>query len=390
MSQTPDARTASAPASSTADAAPRMPARYDHVGSLLRPAFLLQARQRFADGGISAAELRQIEDRAIREAVRFQQEVGLRSITDGEYRRGCFHIDFLDQLDGVDTTQPRIIVKPDGSEVLQPPMIRVSGKVRHARNIQVEDLRFLRGCLCEGCRAKVSIPSPTMLHFRGGREGISRDAYPQLEPAFYEDVARAYGDELHALHAAGCDYVQLDDTNLAYLCDPQMREAARGRGDDPDELTHRYADFVNRVVAHRPPGMLLAMHLCRGNFRSTFAASGDYEPVAEALLSQMHIDAYFMEYDDERSGGFAPLRFLPRGKIAVLGLISTKTGQMENIDDVKRRIDEAARYAPLEQLALSPQCGFASDAEGNRITWDDQRRKLELVIRIADEVWGGK
>ncbi|MGC4027359.1 MAG: 5-methyltetrahydropteroyltriglutamate--homocysteine S-methyltransferase [Steroidobacteraceae bacterium] len=376
--------------SAASDRRPRLPARYDHVGSLLRPAFLLEARQRFAARQIDAAQLRQIEDRAIREVVRFQQEVGLKSITDGEYRRGCFHIDFLDQLDGVDTTQPRIIVKPDGSEVLQPPVIRVSGKVRHARNIQVDDFRFLQGCLCEGCRGKVSIPSPTMLHFRGGREGISREAYPQLEPAFYEDVARAYGDELRALAAAGCNYVQLDDTNLAYLCDPQMREAARTRGDDPDELPRRYAGFVNRVVAHKPPDMLLAMHLCRGNFRSTFAASGDYEPVAEALLAQMHIDAYFMEYDDERSGGFAPLRFLPRGKIAVLGLISTKSGRMENADDVKRRIDEAARYAPLEQLALSPQCGFASDAEGNHLTWDDQRRKLELVVRIADEVWGSQ
>lgn len=368
----------------------QLPARHDHVGSLLRPAFLLEARRRFADGQINAVELRETEDRAITEVARFQHEAGLVSITDGEYRRSVFHIDFLDQLDGVETTQPRIITKPDGTETLLPPTIRVSGKVRHGRNIQVRDFSFLKSCLCTGCRAKVCIPSPTMLHFRGGREGISRDAYPQLEPSFYDDVARAYGDELKALHEAGCDYVQLDDTNLAYLCDPQMREGARARGDDPDELPRRYADFVNRVVAHKPPGMLLAMHLCRGNFRSTFAASGDYEPVAEALLSMMHIDAYFMEYDDERSGGFSPLRFLPKGKTAVLGLISTKSGQLENADDVKRRIYEAARHAPLEQLALSPQCGFASDAEGNRITWDDQRRKLDLVVRIADEVWGGR
>jgi 5-methyltetrahydropteroyltriglutamate--homocysteine methyltransferase len=227
-----------------------------------------------------------------------------------------------------------------------------------------------------------------MLHFRGGRDGIDRNAYPELDPAFYADVACAYGDELRALAAAGCDYVQLDDTNLAYLCDPKMRAAARARGDDPGALPRRYADFINRVVAHKPAGMLLAIHLCRGNFRSSFAASGDYEPVAEALLSRMDVDAYFLEYDDARSGGFAPLRFLPKGKIAVLGLVSTKGGALEKADDLKRRIDEAARYAPLEQLALSPQCGFASDAEGNRITWDDQRRKLELVVRVADEVWG--
>jgi 5-methyltetrahydropteroyltriglutamate--homocysteine methyltransferase len=236
--------------------------------------------------------------------------------------------------------------------------------------------------------AKVAIPSPTMLHFRGGRAGISRDAYPELEPAFYDDVARAYGDELHALHAAGCRYVQMDDTNLAYLCDPKMREAARARGDDPNALPRHYAAFINKVVAHKPAGMLLAMHLCRGNFKSTFAASGDYEPVAEALLSQMDLDAYFLEYDDERSGDFRPLRFLPAGKTAVLGLVTTKTAQLEDRDALKRRIDEAAKYVPLEQLALSPQCGFASSAEGNNIGWDDQRRKLELVVGVAREVWG--
>ena len=369
---------------------PSLPARHDHVGSFLRPGFLLEARRQYAEGKLDAAGLRRVEDRAIREIVRFQQDVGLKAITDGEYRRSCFHVDFLDKLDGVTTTQPKTVVGADGSESLVPPVMSVTGPVRHARDIQVDDFKFVQSCLCEGCRTKVAIPSPTMLHFRGGRDGISREAYPTLEPTFYDDVARAFGDELRALSAEGCDYVQLDDTNLAYLCDPKMREAARARGDDPDELPRRYADFVNRVVAQKPEGMLLAMHLCRGNFRSSFAASGGYEPVAEALLAQMHIDAYFLEYDDARSGDFKPLRFLPKGKIAVLGLISTKTGELENADDVKRRIDEAAQYAPLEQLALSPQCGFASDAEGNKITWDDQRRKLELVVKIADEVWGGK
>ena len=375
-------------------AAPRLPARHDHVGSFLRPTFLREARARFARREIDARQLREVEDRAIAEIVRFQRDVGLKSITDGEYRREYFHIDFLDQLGGVATTLPEIVRKADGSEELKPPVIRVTGKVRHARNIEVDNFLHLdgevRGCQCAGCVTKVAIPSPTMLHFRGGRDGISREAYPELEPAFYDDVARAYGDELKALSAAGCSYVQLDDTNLAYLCDPKMREAARARGDDPNELPQRYARFVNKVAAHKPRGMLLAMHLCRGNFKSTFAASGDYEPVAEALLSQMNIDAYFLEYDDERSGDFRPLRHLKKGKIAVLGLITSKTGQLENKDDIKRRIDEAARYAPLEQLALSPQCGFASSAEGNAISWDDQRRKLELVVQIAEEVWGGR
>jgi 5-methyltetrahydropteroyltriglutamate--homocysteine methyltransferase len=281
-----------------------------------------------------------------------------------------------------------MIENADGSRSLAPPVIRVVDKVRHDRPIEVDNYRYLQSQLAPGSVAKVAIPSPTMLHFRGGRGGISRSAYPELEPVFYDDVARAFGDELKALHAAGCRYVQMDDTNLAYLCDPKMREAARLRGDDPDELPRRYAAFINKLVAHKPADMLLAMHLCRGNFRSTFAASGDYEPVAEALLSEMDLDAYFLEYDDVRSGDFRPLRFLQKGKTAVLGLITSKFGELESSDDIKRRIDEAAKYAPLDQLALSPQCGFASSAEGNAISWDDQRRKLELVVEIARDVWG--
>lgn len=367
---------------------PQLPARHDHVGSFLRPTFLLQARERFARGEISAHDLRVVEDHAIEEVVRFQQDAGLKAISDGEFRRAYFHLDFLEQLGGVEAARPQLVKRADGSEELRPPVIGVTGKVRHVRNIEVENFRHLQGCVCTGCTAKVTIPSPTMLHFRGGRGSISHDAYPELEPAFYDDVAAAYGDELRALSEAGCSYVQLDDTNLAYLCDPAMREAARLRGDDPDALPQRYADFINKVVAHKPADMLLAMHLCRGNFRSSFAATGNYEPVAEALLSRMNIDAYFLEYDDERSGDFRPLRFLQPGKVAVLGLITTKTGVLESKDAIKRRIDEAARFAPLEQLALSPQCGFASTAEGNLISWDDQRRKLELVVQIADEVWG--
>ncbi|MBU3739610.1 MAG: 5-methyltetrahydropteroyltriglutamate--homocysteine S-methyltransferase [Rhodoferax sp.] len=366
----------------------QLPARYDHVGSFLRPAYLLEARERKARGELSAAGLREVEDRAIAEIVRFQEEVGLKSITDGEFRRTYFHIDFLDQLGGVKTDIPVTFIKPDGSQELAPPVIKVVDKVTHARDIQRADFEYLRQCLKPGSTPKVTIPSPTMLHFRGGRAGISRQAYPELDPDFYDDVARAYGQELHALHAAGCRYVQMDDTNLAYLCDPRMREAARQRGDDPNELPRRYAAFINKVVAHKPADMLLAMHLCRGNFKSTFAASGDYEPVAEALLSEMDIDAYFLEYDDDRSGDFRPLRFLRKGKTVVLGLVTTKFGQMESKDDLKRRIDEAARYAPLEQLALSPQCGFSSTVHGNNIAVEDQRSKLRLVIETANEVWG--
>lgn len=366
---------------------PQLPARYDHVGSFLRPDYLLAARARHAAGEIDAAQLREVEDRAITEIVRFQQDVGMKAITDGEYRRTYFHIDFLDQLGGVATTKPMQVELPDGSLQLAPPVMKVVGKVRHDRPIELDNYRYLQSQLAAGSVAKVAIPSPTMLHFRGGRAGINKDAYPELEP-FYDDVARAYGDELRVLHAAGCRYVQLDDTNLAYLCDPKLREAARARGDDPDELPRRYARFINKVVAHKPADMLLAMHLCRGNFKSTFAASGDYEPVAEALLSEMDIDAYFLEYDDARSGDFKPLRFLQEGKTAVLGLITTKVGTLEDRDALKRRIEEAAKYAPIEQLALSPQCGFASSAEGNDISWDNQRRKLELVVQLAREVWG--
>ncbi len=337
---------------------------------------------------IDAAALREVEDRAITEIVRFQEDVGLQSITDGEFRRTYFHIDFLEQLGGVKTDVPTLIRKPDGSEELAPPVMRVIDKVRHVKDIQLADFEYLQSQLSPGKTAKVTIPSPTMLHFRGGRAGISREHYPELDPEFYDDVARAYGDELKSLAAAGCTYVQMDDTNLAYLCDEKMREAARQRGDDPNELPHRYAGFINKVVAHKPEGMTLAMHLCRGNFKSTHAAAGNYEPVAEALLSEMKLDAYFLEYDDERSGDFKPLRYLPKDKIVVLGLVTTKFGEMESKDDLKRRIDEATRYAPLEQLALSPQCGFSSTVHGNNIAVEAQRNKLRLVVEVAQEVWG--
>lgn len=366
----------------------QLPARYDHVGSFLRPQYLLEARDKKAKGEIGAEALREVEDKAIAEIVKFQQDVGLKSITDGEFRRTYFHIDFLEQLGGVKTDIPVTVKKADGTEELAPPVIRVVDKVRHAKDIQRADFEYLKGQVAAGCTPKVTIPSPTMLHFRGGRAGISKTAYPELDPAFYDDVAKAYGDELRSLYDAGCRYVQMDDTNLAYLCDEKMREAARQRGDDPNELPHRYAGFINKVVAQKPEGMLLAMHLCRGNFKSTHAAAGNYEPVAEALLAEMNLDAFFLEYDDDRSGDFRPLRFLPKGKTVVLGLVTTKFGEMESKDDLKRRIDEAAQYAPLEQLALSPQCGFSSTVHGNNIAVEAQRQKLRLVIETAQEVWG--
>ncbi|MBU7574214.1 MAG: 5-methyltetrahydropteroyltriglutamate--homocysteine S-methyltransferase [Hydrogenophaga sp.] len=369
------------------------PFRADHVGSFLRPAYLLEAREKKAKGEISAAQLREVEDRAITEIVKFQADVGLQSITDGEFRRTYFHIDFLEQLGGVKTDIPVTIRKPDGTEELAPPVIRVIDKVRHAKNIQLADFEYLKAQVAAlglpAITPKVTIPSPTMLHFRGGRAGISKEAYPELDPVFYDDVAKAYGEELQSLADAGCTYVQMDDTNMAYLCDERMREAARQRGDDPNELPHRYAGFINKVVAHKPAGMTLAMHLCRGNFKSTHAAAGNYEPVAEALLSEMKLDAFFLEYDDDRSGDFRPLRYLSKDKVVVLGLVTTKFGQLESKDDLKRRIDEAAKYAPLEQMCLSPQCGFSSTVHGNNIAVEDQRRKLALVVETAREVWGG-
>jgi 5-methyltetrahydropteroyltriglutamate--homocysteine methyltransferase len=366
------------------------PFRADHVGSFLRPAYLLEARdQYFNQKSITAEQLRAVEDKAITEIVKFQQDVGLQSITDGEFRRTYFHLDFLEQLGGVTTEIPPLTIKgADGKEHLAPPIIKVVDKVKHVKDIQLADFNYLKSQVAAGLTPKVTIPSPTMLHFRGGRAGISRQAYPELEPTFYDDVAKAYGEELQSLYDAGCRYVQMDDTNLAYLCDEKMREAARQRGDDPNELPHRYAAFINKVVALKPQGMTLAMHLCRGNFKSTHAAAGNYEPVAEALLSEMNLDAFFLEYDDDRSGDFRPLRYLSKGKIVVLGLVTTKFGQLETKDALKRRIDEAAQYAPLDQLCLSPQCGFSSTVHGNNIAVEDQRRKLALCIETAQEVWG--
>jgi methionine synthase II (cobalamin-independent) len=363
------------------------PFRADHVGSFLRPPEVLAARERFARGEIGRTALRAVEDSAIAAVVRMQEDLGLHGITDGEFRRTYFHIDFLEQLEGVEARGGLTahFHSAKGDVDFAPPVLHVTGKVRHVRPIQVADFEFLRAATKR--TPKVTIPSPTMLHFRGGREAISRQAYPDLEE-FFADVATAYRAELGALGAAGCTYVQLDDTNLAYLCDPKLREGARARGDDPDELPRRYAKLINAAIADRPPGMTICTHLCRGNFRSAWVAEGGYEPVAEVLFNELDVDGYFLEYDDARSGDFSPLRFLPRNKIVVLGLVTTKVGELESKDELKRRIDAAAQVVPLDRLCLSPQCGFSSTVHGNEIARESQTAKLKLIVETAREVWG--
>ena len=363
------------------------PFRADHVGSFLRPRALIEARERFAKHEIPAEALRVVEDAAIRDIVRFQEDLGLRGITDGEFRRTYFHIDFLTQLEGVETKGGIAISfhSNAGNVDFAPPVMHVTKKVRHAKPIQRRDFEFLKSVVKR--TPKVTIPSPTMLHFRSAREGISKEAYPDLDE-FFADVAAAYREEIRQLGEAGCTYLQLDDTNLAYLCDPRMREAARGRGLDPDHLPRDYAKLINAAIADRPKGMTICTHLCRGNFKSAWVAEGGYEPVAEVLFNELDVDGYFLEYDDERSGDFKPLRFLPKGKTMVLGLVTTKLGEVENKDAIKRRIDEAAKYAPIDQFCLSPQCGFSSTVHGNEIAREQQADKMRLIKEIAAEVWG--
>ena len=363
------------------------PFRADHVGSFLRPAVLLEARERVRKNEISRAQLREVEDAAIRDVVRFQEDAGLSGITDGEYRRTYFHIDFLEQLEGVETKGGIAVSfhSAAGNVDFAPPVMHVTGPVRHVKPIQVDDFRFLKSLTHR--TPKVTIPSPTMLHFRGGREAISRAAYPDLAE-FFADVAGAYRAEIRALADAGCRYLQLDDTNLAYLCDAKMREGARLRGDDPNELPRSYARLINAAIADRPSDMTVCVHLCRGNFKSAWVAEGGYEPVAEVLFNELDVDGYFLEYDDARSGDFAPLRFVPRNKTVVLGLVTTKLGELESSDMIKRKIDEAAKFVPLDQLCLSPQCGFSSTVHGNDIARDAQAAKVRLVVDTAREVWG--
>jgi 5-methyltetrahydropteroyltriglutamate--homocysteine methyltransferase len=366
----------------------RPPFRADHVGSLLRPRRLLEARERRAKGEITAEALRAVEDECIADVIRQQEEVGLQGVTDGEFRRTFFHVDFLERLDGVSVGESGFTAsfrRDDGSEVgFKPPTMRVTGKLRHATSIQGADFDFLKRHTAR--TPKVCIPSPSMLHFRGGREGISADVYPDLEE-FYADLAAAYRAEIADLAARGCRYLQLDDTNLAYLCDDKIRASTRARGDDPDELPRTYCRLINEAVRDRPADMAVCIHLCRGNFRSAWVAQGGYEPVAEILFNELELDGFFLEYDDPRSGDFSPLRFVPQGKTVVLGIMTSKRPELESTDALKRRIDEAARLMPLDQLALSPQCGFSSTVHGNELTEADQWQKLARVVEVAREVW---
>lgn len=366
----------------------KAPFRADHVGSLLRPPQLLEAREKYSQGNLSAEALREIEDQAIRQVVKLQEDVGLQAITDGEYRRFIFHIDFLSKLQGVEERGgiATKFHKKDGKEVdYAPPRLEVVGKLQHVRGIQWEDFNFLKSVTTQ--TPKVSIPSPTMVHFRGGRKGISEVAYPRMED-FFHDLAQCYRTEIAGLYKAGCRYLQLDDTNLAYLCDPAQQQAARERGEDPAILPVTYSQLINAAIADCPSDMTLGIHLCRGNFRSAWIAEGGYDPIAEVLFNQINVNAFFLEYDDERSGDFAPLRFVPKDKKVVLGLVSSKQAKLESKADLIARIEEAAKYVDIDQLCLSPQCGFASSAYGNDITVDDQVAKLRLIVEVAQEVWG--
>lgn len=361
------------------------PFRADHVGSLLRPPEVHDARTRAAAGGLTPVELRQVEDAAIAAMILRLEATGMQSITDGELRRAWFHLDFLQQLDGVAVTGNIASSSDSASTVhMTPPKLSVVGRLRHVRDIQVDDFRFLASHTSR--TPKVCIPSPTMVHFRGGRAAIDLDAYPDLDQ-FFDDLAACYRAEIAALADAGCRYLQLDDTNLAYLCDPVMRAGAVERGDDPDDLPRAYAQLINAALAGRPDDMTVAVHLCRGNYRSTWFAQGGYEPVAEVLFNDLDVDAYFLEYDDERSGDFRPLRHLPKSKTVVLGLVTSKRPALEPYDELARRVEEAAAYVPLERLCLSPQCGFASTVEGNALTEDEQWAKLSHVVACAERIW---
>jgi 5-methyltetrahydropteroyltriglutamate--homocysteine methyltransferase len=365
------------------------PFRADHVGSLLRPPALLEARARRADGTISAAELRATEDAAIRDVVRMQESVGLQAATDGEFRRTSWHMDFIYALGGIDPTDEKLKVhfrNEEGELDFESAALSVHDRISLPETVFGDAFTYLRDTVTTAV-PKITIPSPSMVHYRGGRASIDPVVYPELDQ-FWTDLAAAYAAQVRGLADLGCTYLQLDDTSLAYLNDPQQRAMVAERGGDPDHQHEQYIRIINASVADRPEGMRLTTHLCRGNFRSSWAAEGSYDFVAEALFTQLDVDGYFLEFDDERSGGFEPLRFVPPGKHVVLGLVTTKHGELESKDVLKRRIDEAARYVPLEQLCLSPQCGFSSTVEGNALTAEQQEAKLRLIVETAAEVWG--
>ncbi len=361
------------------------PFRADMVGSLLRTAALKEARHKHHEGEISDAALKEIEDREIRALIKRQEEIGLQAVTDGEFRRAYWHFDFLEHLDGVTSVEADSGMNFKGGVGIAK-ALRVTGKVGFSgHHPMIDHFRFVKENTDRV--AKMTIPGPSMLHYRGGRKMMNMGVYPNMDD-FYADVGRAYNKAVHAFYDAGCRYLQLDDISFAYLCDPDQREMLRQRGDDPEKQPEIYAGMVREALKDKPDDLAITMHLCRGNFRSTFIASGGYEPVAEVLFNRMPVDGYFMEWDSDRAGGFEPLRFLPKGKSVILGLVTSKTGILENKDDIKRRIDEATKYVDLDQLCLSPQCGFASTEEGNTLAEEEQWAKLRMIVEIAEEVWG--
>ena len=364
--------------------------RADHVGSFLRPKEVLDARAK----GVTSDELRTIEDKHVSSLVPKELENGIRSITDGEFRRAYFHLDFLKHLDGVEV-QGSMNSTNSSLEGWQPPRLVVTDKLAHPKPIQVDDFLFLQSHISKNGQSnhatpKVCIPSPTMVHFRGDRSTISTEAYPTLDP-FFTDLAKVYQQELQSLYEAGCRFVQLDDTNLAYLCDKSMRQQAETRhGISASQMTKQYIDLINASISSRPKDMIIGIHLCRGNHRSQWFAQGGYDPVAESLFKDLNVNVYFLEYDDARSGDFSPLRHLPRDKIVVLGVMSSKNANLDDKREIKRRLNEAADFCPegLKQLCLSHQCGFSSTMEGNQLSEEEQWDKIRLEVEIAKEVWG--
>ncbi len=362
------------------------PFRADHVGSLLRPANLLEARA----AGLPPDELRAIEDEAIRDVVRLQRDVGLQSATDGEFRRTSWHMDFIYRLGGIGQSDDKIkveFVNADGKIEFTAPALAVHDRVRLTEPIFADHFDFLRSAVDPGITPKLTIPSPSMVHYRGGRAAIDPAIYPD-EDEFWADLSAAYAAQIKAMAERGCTYLQLDDTSLAYLNDPHQRAILAERGDDAEHQHLRYVKQINAALAGKPAGLTVTTHMCRGNFRSSWAAEGGYDFVAEVVFGSLAVDGFFLEFDDERSGSFAPLRFVPPGKRVVLGLVTTKRGELESKDDLLRRIDEAAKHIPLDQLCLSPQCGFSSTVEGNALTRDQQIAKLALIVETAEEVWG--
>ena len=360
------------------------PFRADMVGSLLRTPALKHAREQRQRGDIGPEDLKEIEDREIRSVIARQEEIGLQAVTDGEFRRAFWHFDFLEHLDGVTSVEADSGMNFKGGIGITK-ALRVTAKVRFSGHPMIEHFRFVNDNTERV--AKMTIPGPSMLHYRGGRKMMNVGVYPEMD-AFYADVGAAYNKAVHAFYHAGCRYLQLDDISFAYLCDPNQREMLRERGDDPEKQPDIYAGMVREALKDKPSDLTITMHLCRGNFRSTFIASGGYEPVADLLFNAMPVDGYFMEWDTDRAGGFEPLRFLPKDKTVVLGLVTSKTGTLESRDDLKRRIEEATKFAALDQLCLSPQCGFASTEEGNTLAEEEQWAKLRMIVEVAEEVWG--